>query len=239
MGTTIPQDRALTAPVFDEGFLAGDPQPHLARLREAAPVAFDDEHGVWVLSGHAEVMGAARDPATFCSGRGILLAEIGTTYDSPPTMMHADAPDHTRYRKLVQPAFAPGVIKALEPSIRARAVAAVDEAMVLAGDAEPIDVVRDLAVRFPLQVIADLLGLPDDDWPRFYEWSEAAIPGATDWAQERIAELMGEMVTYLLAMAAERRADPRDDVVSRLATVTVDGDICGDCHVKALEKMNW
>jgi cytochrome P450 len=231
VGTTIPQDRALTAPVFDEGFLAGDPQPHLARLREAAPVAFDDEHGVWVLSGHAEVMGAARDPATFCSGRGILLAEIGTTYDSPPTMMHADAPDHTRYRKLVQPAFAPGVIKALEPSIRARAVAAVDEAMVLAGDAEPIDVVRDLAVRFPLQVIADLLGLPDDDWPRFYEWSEAAIPGATDWAQERIAELMGEMVTYLLAMAAERRADPRDDVVSRLATVTVDGDRLDDTEL--------
>ena len=235
MSTTIPSerpaDRALTAPVFDEGFLANDPQPHLARLRDAAPVAFDEDHGVWVLSGHPEVMAAARDPATFCSGRGILLSEIGTTYDSPPTMMHADAPDHTRYRKLVQPAFAPGVIKALEPAIRGRAVAAVDEALELAGDGDPIDVVRDLAVRFPLQVIADLLGLPDDDWPRFYEWSEAAIPGATDWPQERILELMGEMVTYLLGMAAERRADPRDDVVSRLATVTVDGDRLDDTEL--------
>jgi cytochrome P450 len=231
LSTTIPQDRSLTAPVFDEGFLAGDPHPHLARLRAAAPVALDEERGVWILSGHAEVMGAARDPGTFCSGRGILLAEIGTTYDSPPTMMHADAPDHTRYRKLVQPAFAPGVIKALEPAIRDRAVAAVDEALTLAGGGEPVDVVRDLAVRFPLQVIADLLGLPDDDWPRFYEWSEAAIPGATDWPPERIAELMGEMVTYLLTMAAERRADPRDDVVSRLATVTVDGDRLDDTEL--------
>jgi cytochrome P450 len=235
VGTTIPSDRpadrSLTAPVFDEGFLAGDPHAHLARLRAAAPVAFDEEHGVWILSGHPEVMAAARDPATFCSGRGILLAEIGTTYDSPPTMMHADAPDHTRYRKLVQPAFAPGVIKGLEPAIRARAVAAVDEALALAGSGEPVDVVRDLAVRFPLQVIADLLGLPDGDWPRFYEWSEAAIPGATDWPAERIAELMGEMVTYLLAMAAERRADPRDDVVSRLATVTVDGDRLDDTEL--------
>jgi cytochrome P450 len=231
VSTTIPQDRALTAPVFDQGFLANEPQPHLARLREAAPVAFDEDHGVWVLSGHPEVMAAARDPATFCSGRGILLSEIGTTYDSPPTMMHADAPDHTRYRKLVQPAFAPGVIKALEPAIRARAVAAVDEALELARNGQPIDVVRDLAVRYPLQVIADLLGLPDDDWPRFYEWSEAAIPGATDWPPERIAELMGEMVTYLLAMAAERRAAPRDDVVSRLATVTVDGDRLDDTEL--------
>ena len=238
MSTTIPSerpaDRSLTAPVFDEGFLAGEPQPHLARLREAAPVALDEDRGVWVLSGHAEVMAAARDPATFCSGKGILLAEIGVTYDSPPTMMHADAPDHTRYRKLVQPAFAPGVIKGLEPAIRARATRAVDDALAVAagpGAAGVVDVVADLAVRFPLQVIADLLGLPDDDWARFYEWSEAAIPGATDWPQERIAELMGEMVTYLLGMAASRRAEPRDDVVSRLATAAPDGDVLDDTEL--------
>ena len=86
----------------------------------------------------------------------------------------------------------------------------------------------ELAVPFPLQVIADLLGIPDGDWPRFYDWSEAAIPGATDLPDERVLELMGEMVTYLLDVAAQRRFEPRDDVVSRLATAAPDGDVLDD-----------
>ena len=218
---------ALIARVLDEGFLAGDPFPDLSRLRREAPVARHAATGAWVLSRHADVTAAARDPATFCSGRGILLSEIGAEYDSPPTMMHTDPPAHTRYRKLVQPAFAPSVMRALDAVIRERARVAV--AGLPAG--EPVDVVADLAVPFPLRVISDLLGVPEDDWPRFHEWSEAAIPGATDWPDERIAELMGEMVTYLLETAAARRADPRDDVISLLATVEVDGDRLDDAEL--------
>ncbi|HET6954123.1 MAG TPA: hypothetical protein VFI47_27405, partial [Acidimicrobiales bacterium] len=200
-------EASLVGPVLDEGFLAGDPFPHLARLRAEAPVAFDAGHGAWVLARHADVTAASRDPATFCSGRGILLMEIGAEYETPPTMMHTDPPAHTRYRRLVQPAFSPPVMRALSASIRARARAAVG-ALPLG---HPVDVVAELAVPFPLRVISDLLGIPEGDWPRFYAWSEAAIPGATDWPQERIAELMGEMVGYLLATAAERRSRPRDD----------------------------
>ena len=216
----------LTAPLFEDGFLADDPHPHLARLRASAPVAYDEERGVWVLSRHAEVSLAARDPATFCSRRGILLSEIGVEYETPPTMMHTDPPEHSRYRKLVQPAFSASAMRAWEPAIRARASAGVASllAAVDAAGGGPVDVVAELSVPFPLQVIADLLGIPDDDWPRFYEWSEAAIPGATDWPEEKVLELMGEMVTYLLAVAADRRAAPRDDVVSRLATASPDGD---------------
>jgi cytochrome P450 len=225
----------LTAPLFEDGFLADDPHPHLARLRAEAPVALDEDHGVWVLSRHAEVSTAARDPATFCSGRGILLSEIGVTYDTPPTIMHTDPPEHTRYRKLVQPAFSPSAMRAWEAAVRARAEAGVDHLVGQAGGGGAggavVDVVADLAVPFPLQVIADLLGIPDDDWPRFYEWSEAAIPGATDWPPEKVAELMGDMVTYLLGVAADRRASPRDDVVSRLATAAPDGDVLDDAEL--------
>jgi cytochrome P450 len=224
---TTATDPDLIGPVLDEGFLAGDPFPHLARLRAEAPVAFDAAHGAWVLSRHADVAAASRDPATFCSGKGILLIEIGAEYDSPPTMMHTDPPAHTRYRKLVQPAFSPPVMRTLDAVIRERARRAVD-ALPLGA---PVDVVAELAVPFPLRVISDLLGIPEDDWPRFYEWSEAAIPGATDWPEERIAELMGEMVTYLLATAADRRTAPRDDVISRLATVEVDGDTLDDTEL--------
>src|SRR5215472_15566095 len=107
----------LTAPLVDDGFFAGDPWPHLARLRAEAPVARNDEIGCWFLSKHADVMAASTDPATFCSGKGILLFEIGVDYPSPPTIMHTDPPAHTRYRKLVQPAFGPRVVRALEAHI--------------------------------------------------------------------------------------------------------------------------
>ena len=223
--TATPDD--LVSRVLDEGFLAGDPFPDLARLRAEAPVARHAETGAWVFTRHADVVAASRDPATYCSGKGILLMEIGASYDTPPTMMHTDPPAHTRYRKLVQPAFSPSVMRRLDEVIRERAGRAV--AALPAG--APVDVVAELAVPFPLRVISDLLGIPEDDWPRFFEWSEAAIPGATDWPQERIAELMGEMVTYLLATAAARRADPRDDVISLLATVEVDGDTLDDTEL--------
>ena len=217
----------LVGRVLDEGFLAGDPFPDLARLRAEAPVARHAETGAWVLTRHADVTAASRDPQTYCSGRGILLMEIGATYDTPPTMMHTDPPAHTRYRKLVQPAFSPSVMRRLDEVISERARRAV--AALPAG--EPVDVVGELAVPFPLRVISDLLGIPEDDWPRFFEWSEAAIPGATDWPEERIAELMGEMVTYLLSTAAARRTDPQDDVISLLATVEVDGDTLDDTEL--------
>jgi cytochrome P450 len=80
----------------------------------------------------------------------------------------------------------------------------------------------------PLLVISEILGVPEDEWRRCYEWSEAVIPGATDWPQERRDELMGDMVTYLLDATKQRRSSPREDVLSELATVTVDGDQLSD-----------
>lgn len=115
----------LVARVLDEGLLAGDPFPDLARLRAEAPVARHAETGAWVLTRHADVTAASRDPQTYCSGTGILLMEIGAAYDTPPTMMHADPPAHTRYRKLVQPAFAPPVMRKLDEVISERARRAV------------------------------------------------------------------------------------------------------------------
>src|SRR5205814_1257703 len=111
----------LTAALFDEATFRGDAHALYARLRAEAPVARNDEPGFWVLSKHADVVAASTDPATFCSGRGILLMEIGVEYPSPPTMMHTDPPEHTRYRAMVQPAFKPSFTRSLEPLVRQRA----------------------------------------------------------------------------------------------------------------------
>jgi cytochrome P450 len=210
----------LTAFLLDEGAFAGDPFPAYARLRNEAPVAYNPEPGFWVLSKHADVHAASVDPATFCSRHGILLFEIGAEYATPPTMMHTDPPDHARYRALVQPGFAPSLIRSLEPAVRVRARA-------LVADIEPgsaRDLVAPLTVPFPLQIIAELLGIPEHSWPQFYRWSEAIIPGATDWSEEERQSLQTEMVAYLVGEAKLRRDAPRDDIISVLATAEVDGE---------------
>ena len=153
--------------------------------------------------------------------------EIGAEYATPPTMMHTDPPDHTRYRALVQPGFRPSFMRALEDGIRARTVALVDAVE----PGTPVDIVSELAVPLPLQVISDLLGVPEEEWPRFFRWSEAVIPGATDWPEEERQALSGEMVTYLLEAAADRRANPGDDIISELGAAVVDGDRLTDAEL--------
>jgi cytochrome P450 len=220
-------ENALTDLLLDPAIYAGDPFPLYARLRAEAPVARNDTVGLWMVSRHEEVVAVSRDPGSFCSAKGIMTFEIGSAYPTPPTMMHTDPPDHTRYRTLVQPGFRPSYMRALEPGIRARARALVDHIE----PGVPIDVVADLAVPLPLQVISDLLGVPEDEWPTFFRWSEAAIPGATDWPEEERAQLGMEMVTYLLAAAADRRASPRADIISELGAAEVDGDRLTDAEL--------
>jgi cytochrome P450 len=215
----MPDHEPLTDPLVDDEFYAGDPFPQYARLRSEAPVAWNATKGFWAVSRWDEVMAVSTDPKTFCSGRGILVMEIGASYDTPPTMMHTDPPEHTVYRKLAQPGFAPGRMRALEGDVRRRAKLLVDEI-------EPgrqVDFVEAVAVPFPLYIISALLGMPDEDWRRFFEWSEAVIPGATDWSDEKRATLQAEMHDTLLAATVARRTDPRDDLISVLAQVEIEG----------------
>jgi cytochrome P450 len=209
----------LVEALDDEALYSGDPFPLYERLRREAPVAWNARTGYWAVSRHADVVAVSKDSERFCSGQGILTFEIGVEYPTPPTMMHTDPPEHTRYRRLVQPGFAPSVIRALEPAVRARAVG-------LVAALEPggvVDFVPQVSVPFPLMIISELLGV-GDDWTRFFQWSEASIPGASDLSPEERALLMAEMQEYLLEMTRARRGDARDDLVSVLANIEIDGE---------------
>ncbi|MDA8341587.1 MAG: cytochrome P450 [Actinomycetota bacterium] len=212
-------EEALTAPLLDPSFYAGDPYPAYAELRSRAPLAWNDAVGCWVASRHADVVEVSRDPRRFCSGQGIMLYEIGATYDTPPTMMHTDPPDHTRYRALVTPGFRPSFVRSLEPMVRRRT------ADLLAGiePGEVVDVVGTLAVPLALQVISDLLGIPEDEWPRFHRWSDAVIPGAVDMPDAERDALRVEMVGYLLEAAARRRVEPAADIITELVAPDTGG----------------
>jgi cytochrome P450 len=85
-----------------------------------------------------------------------------------------------------------------------------------------VDIVPSLSIPFPLQVICELLGVDGSQWPRFFEWSEAVIPGESERTEAQRAELQVEMWGYLIGVAEARRAAPADDLVSVLATVGSD-----------------
>ncbi|MGD0748534.1 MAG: cytochrome P450 [Acidimicrobiales bacterium] len=208
----------LTDPSLYSG---GDPFELYAELRRSAPVCWVDREGggFWAVTTHPEVSSIGADPVGFCSSRGILIDEIGTTYDAPPTMMHTDPPQHTRYRRLVQPGFKPSMVRLMEAGVTAKARALIDP--IQAGVA--LDVVQELSVPFPLQVICELLGVDGSQWPRFFEWSEAVIPGESERSEEERGLLQIEMWEYLIAVAEARRSAPADDLVSVLANVGGDG----------------
>ena len=206
--------------LLDPGLYATDPFPLYDELRATEPVAWCASRGFWALTTHRDVSAVSVDPARFRSGAGILVEEIGHSYDSPPTMMHTDPPAHTRYRRLVQPSFKPTSVRPLDEPIRAMAIALVEA--LPAG--EPVDVVPSLSVPFPLQVICELLGTDPAMWPTFYEWSEVAIPGNREMTPEERAATQLEMWHYLIGVATERRSDPRGDVVSQLASAQIDGE---------------
>ncbi|MCU0310727.1 MAG: cytochrome P450 [Acidimicrobiales bacterium] len=211
----------LTDQFMGVEFSIEDAPAFYADLRARGRLLWNATQGFWVAPHHAEVMAVSTDPATYCSGKGIITFEIGAEYASPPTMMHTDPPDHTRYRSLVQPAFGRRVVKTLDASVRDAARVLVDA---LPLD-EPVDVVAPLAVPLPVQVIAQLLGLPEERWDDVWAWSEASIPGTEIYADaERRAALNAEMMAELLRLVGEARTSPKDDVISQLVGLEVDGD---------------
>ena len=188
-------------------YSGGDPFALYAELRKTSPVCWVDREGggFWAVMTHPEVSHIGADPGGFCSSLGILVDEIGTTYDTPPTMMHTDPPQHTRYRRLVQPGFKPSMVRLMEAGVTSKARVLLDQ--IQGGVA--FDVVQDLSIPFPLQVICELLGVDGSQWPRFFEWSEAVIPGEIEQTEEERAALQVEMWEYLIGVAEERRRTPR------------------------------
>ena len=207
----------LTPPLSDPAFYAGDPQPLYARLRREAPVAWHEGLGFWAVARHADVLAVSRDPETFCSSKGVLLMDLGRELpDVPGALLYVDPPQHQRYRRLVLPAFTPSRVRDLAGPIRGRTAALLEQVPT----DEPVDLVEALALPLPLLVIADLLGVPGEEWPAYARWSEAAIDAGTEQTPATEAAI-GEMVTFLMEVIAAKRAEPAEDLISLLVSTEV------------------
>jgi cytochrome P450 len=197
---------------------AHDPYPIYRRLRDEAPVYRNEELGFWALSRHADVLTAHNDPTTFVNSGGVTIEgkEKGS-----PLLLLMDQPEHTWHRKLVSRVFTPRRVADLEPFIRARAGELLDKFR----DAAEFDVVTDFSVQLPLDVISELIGIPEELRATVHELSDQVLSRSSDRdVSDELASAMIEMIVLFLDLVKDRRAHQRDDVISLLIQTEVTDD---------------
>ena len=191
-----------------------DPYPMFAEMRRMHPV----NHVVmyrresWVVTRYDDVAAVLRDADGFSSRANAAVGQY-----MGRTILEMDGKEHTRTRAVVSAVFSPRAIDALAPVVERL----VHERLDRFARAERADLVPDLTAVFPVEVIAHIIGVPRADYPRFMEWSLDLIAFSKDPGRGRAAS--ATLHEYLLPIVRERRVAPRDDVITRLVTGSVDG----------------
>jgi cholest-4-en-3-one 26-monooxygenase len=202
------------------------------RLRAEAPISWHDypnAKGFWNVVQHKDLVTVNRDTSTFSSETGgisILTPDEfpgqGSGQDPRGLMMlYMDPPKHTRYRLLVNKGFTPRMIGLIEKYLEHRAVLIVDNII----ERGSCDFVVDLASELPLQAIAEIMGVPQEDRMMLFDWSNRMI-GIDDpeFAGQDGATASAELFMYVNELAKQRGVDPRDDIVTKLINAEVEGD---------------
>jgi cytochrome P450 len=206
-----------------------DPYPWYEQVRGSSPVVRDPRTESWMLFDYASVKRAMDDPATFSS------RVVHPGGRAPEWLVFLDPPQHSKLRAIVSRAFTPRALAALEPRIRELSAQLLDMAMTR----DTMDLVGDYAGPLPVFVIAELIGIPTADWPRFAEWSRVivnlgyAILGgeAATRAVREHALVKQEMVDYLGALIEQRRGAPGGDLLSTIVNGVVDGERLDDGEI--------
>nr|WP_317628620.1 cytochrome P450 [Gordonia hankookensis] len=213
----------------------GIPVQEFAQLRKTAPVWWNAQQpgkgggfhdgGYWVVSKHAHIREISKNNDDWAtSPNGVIMRfEDDMTQEqldvTKALLINHDPPDHTRLRKLVSKAFTPRAVQALEDKLDTAARTIVGKA----AEKGTGDFVEDVAVDLPLLAIADLLGVPEVDREKLFDWSNAMMnyddPDFEADPQMASAEILG----YGYNMAEERRKNPVEDIVSTLVNADIDG----------------
>lgn len=206
-------------------YSAGVPHEHFNALRAEHPV-FRHPHpawpdGFWALTRHGDVQRVSRDAATFRNAPNPFLEETGgDTSGSELLLISLDPPDHTKMRKLINRGFTPRRVADLTDRIQATVDRLIDEV----AERGECDLVKDLAVELPLQVIADLVGVPHEDRHQVFEWTEVTFGFDQDVSAEQRQEATMAMYAYADQMCEIRKSEPHDDLISVLMDAEVDGE---------------
>lgn len=215
---------------FEPGFDAW-PYNQYARLRDHEPVHWSDVLVGWVLTSYDDVTAVLRDPRASSSLDGATpsaVIELHRTRQDEPrdglTLVLQDDPEHARLRKALQAPFTARSIGLIRQSIEER----VDRTIAALAERDEIEIVADLAYPLPVAVFCEMLGIPEEQGPRFRQWT-AAVAQSLDLVitQEEHLHCMlqlAEMEAYLTEVADEKRRHPADDVLTQLVQAEVDGE---------------
>ncbi len=238
----------MPTPSLPEGFDFTDPDlyaervplPEFAELRQTAPVwwnaqrrrisGFDDE-GYWVVTRHADIKEVSVNPELFSSNRNGAIIRFNEDMtdeqldvQKSTLLVNLDPPQHTKLRKIVSRGFTPRAINSLRDALYSRAERIAAEAV----ENGTGDFVTDVACELPLQAIAELLGVPQEDRGKLFDWSNKML--AYDDPEYNVdpEAASAEILNYAMGMAEKRRGCPMNDIVTKLVEADVDGHALSD-----------
>ena len=229
--------------IFTSADYAANPYPALKLLRDHYPVWRNPINGVWMITRYADVVAAFADNQNYsASPNG---ESIGSVFG--PTLMEYDGDDHTKLRNIVAPQFVGMKLKTLLPVVTRNAMALIQKfteqnarriANAAVGRGE-IDIVDDFATRLPLNVILDVLNLPQEAHQMFHQWYPAMMNGINGGPELRRlgVQANADYHAYLDPLIDERAANPGDDLLSRLAVAEVNGERMTKQEIKSFASL--
>ncbi len=239
-----PDDADITS---HDTWVSGVPHATFARLRRTDPVSWwheVDGSGFWAVTRYEDALEVSRNVDVFTSTKGIRLEEMDQEQtEARRTMMEHDPPEHTRLRRLVNRGFTRRRVESFEHAIRELTVSVLDRAL----QRDEFDFVHDVAEELPMRMLGRLLGTSDDDGRQLVEWGDALLGNTDPEFTSHVVDLADteeyrllpfrspaarEVFEYAERQAAERRARPRDDIITQLLAPTTDGDPLTDLEFK-------
>jgi cholest-4-en-3-one 26-monooxygenase len=210
----------------------GYPHREWAHLRKHAPVLWYERPNFdpfWVVTKHADVVWAGKHPKLLQNApapRGVLDNSVPPPEENQSRhLLNMDPPDHAKFRQVVSKRFTPRAVQGWEPKVRRITSSVIDAA----AQREEIDFVRDVSAPITIAVIALMLGVPEQDWPLLFRWTNEIIaPEDPEFQrdgdkQKTFDGARLEVFTYFNELAERRRRQPNDDIVSEVANGAVDG----------------
>ena len=190
-------------------------------LRNLDHLHYDATNDLYIAARHEDVFAISRDDATYCSKFGVRPVIAGDM-----SLITLDGEEHTRQRRLINKGFTPRRVRDLIPHVRSLANQIIDEL----ADEGDIDFVEDFAIHVPLIIICELMGLDPDQRLKMYRWSDNMMAGdghieADDPVLHKAAEAFGEYCVMAIQLIEERRADPKDDLISVLTQAFDAGEL--------------
>ncbi|OBK26574.1 cytochrome [Mycobacterium asiaticum] len=207
------------APLHSPEFYAGDPYPTYRELRATSPVHWNDVTKFWALLKYEDIRYVSSTPALFTSTKGISIPDPEMPNPvQEGNLIFTDPPRHRQMRKLINSGFTRRRVAVLEPKIREIVRGVLDE---VAPDSVH-EFAEEIAAPLPTRMIAELIGAPPQDWEQFRAWSDAATGTADPDIELDAFVAIGQLFEYFQKLIAERRQEPRDDLLSVLAAAEID-----------------